>query len=170
MDLAMLKEPHLPYTLTWTAKELYLTRSSSELKVYRVNLFRPHPSETDNAALRPREPIVLPASAKRRAVHYFPPMNGCRTSKIIIGCEKEESQTLRPHENPIECEGATSEVSRSNERRLLPPVGCFLDVDKDLGGWEKAKGYLDICGSLKIGDLDRRMEKFNPEEDCEDCK
>ncbi|OCB91439.1 hypothetical protein A7U60_g1317 [Sanghuangporus baumii] len=153
-EAAMSVATHLPYTLTWTPRELYLTCSSTALTIYKISLFHPKPTELEHghAVLKPQRKIPLPGSAQSRAVYYFPHTNERKASKILIGCEKVQSDTLRAHES----------------KGLLPPVGCLLDEEKDLGGWTEEDDMLINFSHLRIGDLDRRMEKFNPEDDCED--
>lgn len=133
----------LPFTVTWSPTEAFISISDSELKVYKVRLF-PNtegiqqtlprrrtftldPSHDDDhttfdfdrhsEATRqepayvsiPKNPILLPKSAKDRTVQYFPPSGETRpNSTLIIGSRQGVHST--------------------------PPIGVYLS-DLDLGGW-----------------------------------
>ncbi|KAI5116473.1 hypothetical protein M0805_001636 [Coniferiporia weirii] len=147
----------LPFTLTWMPRELYFTCSDIVLKVYRISLFDSEgtvPGDK-NSVLRPREIICLPNSAQEREVYFFPPADGDKTARIIIGSEVSA--------------GGDTEFEETGGVRLnlSPPIGCILHEKNDLGGWISSSDHSDSPKKEGVGRLDRPLEKFNPEEDCD---
>lgn len=164
----------LPYTLTWTPDELYFTCSADILQVYRIRLFN-HSDKLDKTGgelnvLMPKENVFLPRTACQREVYYFPPFKGCTVARVIVGSEGRvpDENTNEKGEKKGEVQGAPNCVVWL-EGNLSPPTGCYLDETEDLGGWLDAKDRLNIPEALGIGRLDRRLEKFDYDDDC-DCE
>ncbi|CCM02990.1 uncharacterized protein FIBRA_05105 [Fibroporia radiculosa] len=161
----------LPYTVTWAANELYISCSDRLLRVHRVPLFKSaiEDQEDEDAVLVPRKPIFLPETAMNRQVHYFPSRNEgsdeASNAHVLIGSEirKKESQPLE-HDVEFSTIGRTF-VGLQGE--FSPPIGCYLDDESDLGGWGKSYDSTEIPGQLGIGCLDRRLEKFDFDDDCD---
>jgi hypothetical protein len=168
----------LPYTLTWTPRHLYFTRSDSTLKVSRISLFNIEKTSAslqieEHPVLVPRKPIFLPESAGKRQVYYFPPTGESPTSTVIVGSETSGRET--------QVTGVEDQVPGSGLRnrdlivysikqvfgQLSPPVGCYLHQETDLGGWSKSHERSALPDDLGIGQLDRRLEKFDPDDDCD---
>lgn len=42
-----------------------------------------------------------------------------------------------------------------------------MNEDADLGGWGKSYDTTEIPGQLGVGCLDRRLERFNFDDDCD---
>jgi hypothetical protein len=114
----------------------------------------------------------MPESALNRQVHYFPSQSspnsrGESTARIIISSETrkqfEEEQGLE-HGVEFSTIGRTF-VGQQGE--FSPPFGCYVNEEADLGGWGKSYDATEIPGQLGIGCLDRRLERFNPEDDCD---
>lgn len=142
----------LPCTLTWMPQELYFTCSHITLQVYRIRLFKPDIPAPDigDPVTRPRETIILPDTASDRDVYYFPPADHNNKACVIVG-----SGSL-----PMGFIPGSSET---------PPIGCFLDEQKDLGGWIRSQDHEDIPANSGTGRLVRPLEAFDAEDDC-DCK
>lgn len=166
----------LPFTLTWTSNDVYVTSSDAILRVLRVPLFKPEKGaqEVDDMVLMPRKPVFLPESAQNRQVHYFPSKSGPDgsgelTARIIVGSEtRKQIEEERGAEHGVEFSTAgCTFVGQQGE--ISPPIGCYVNEEVDLGGWGKSYDMTDIPVQLGIGSLDRRLERFNPDDDC-DCK
>ena len=166
----------LPFTLTWTPEELYLTCSDITLKVYRIRLFPISPDETTMprglGVLVPQKAIFLPNTARRREVYYFPPGAGNTDARVIIGSEARARQAQSTDAKDkffgIQTEAslcATDDVFGLRGTLSLP-IGCYLK-EVDLGGWTKSNDLSEIPQDLGIGRLDRRLERFNPDDDCD---
>ncbi|KAJ6543109.1 hypothetical protein B0H19DRAFT_957631, partial [Mycena capillaripes] len=164
----------LPCTLTWTATELYFTRSGKTLSVFRIPLFgsdRNESPEMERHVLVPRKPIFLPHTAENRDVYYFPPDGDSTICRVIIG---SETRGRKVNETEVADQFFAAHGDSSGkyvfglQSRLAPPVGCYLDEQTDLGGWRKSDKRSELPGDLGIGQLDQRLEKFDPEDDC-DC-
>ncbi|KAG1745715.1 hypothetical protein EDB19DRAFT_459773 [Suillus lakei] len=163
----------LPYTVTWTPKDTYITCSDAVLRVYRIPLFKPEKEaleEEEDVVLMPRKTVFFPESALNRQVHYFPSKSnpdsrGESTAHIIIGSEtrRQEQQTLE-HGVEFSTIGRTF-VGLQGE--ISPPIGCYINEEADLGGWGRSRDITEIPVQLGIGCLDRRLERFNPDDDCD---
>lgn len=163
-----------PFTLTWTSTNVYLTCSDNTLKVYRIDLFSSaaEVQKTCHPVAVPQKAIILPSTATKRKVHYIPPTLTDLKAKILIESEarvkgdfevKTELHLGYEHHRGggvFGMEGAPVPIS--------PPIGCFVDVDQDLGCWGPWKDLADVPDDFGIGHLDRRLEKFDFDDDC-DC-
>ncbi|KAJ4480945.1 hypothetical protein J3R30DRAFT_3287851 [Lentinula aciculospora] len=162
-----------PFTLSWTAENVYLACSDEMLEVYRIDLFSSTARvQTECTVSVPQQAIILPSTATKRKVHYMPPTTSNLKAKILIESEarvkgdfevKTELQLGYQHHHGggvFGMEGAPVPIS--------PPIGCFIDEEKDLGYWSPWKGLVDVPGDFGIGHLDRRLEKFDFDDDC-DC-
>jgi hypothetical protein len=163
----------LPFTLTWTPDELYITCSDVTLRVFRIRLFRASAEKNiltlshDPDVLVPQKVIFLPNTAMRREVYYFPPGAGNADSRVVIGSETRSTADdkvlgLRTEATML-C--ATEDVIGLRGTLSLP-IGCYLK-ESDLGGWTKSKDLSELPQDLGIGKLDRRLERFNPDDDCD---
>ena len=161
----------LPFTVTWTLDEVYVTCSDAALRVYRFNLFNTSqiPEEHDHCVSIPCKPFLLPSTAVRRQVHYFSSTTRDK-ARIIIGSEPRMKDGIQyittdmhgyhaHHGSVFGLEGAPVPVSR--------PVGCFVDENTDLGGWGPTPDCTVMPDDLGIGQLDRRLEKFDYDDDCD---
>jgi hypothetical protein len=173
---SLLSVTKLPYTLSWTRKELYFTISDYTLKVYRIQLFKPRGTakgKEEIPVLIPRKPIFLPETAQTRQVYYFPAKVE-NDARIIVGSEtretdesteimqfvlqaKQNERRARPVENAFEAQGDCAVL-----------VGCYIN-EQDLGGWRNPSELSEIPQYMGVGCLSRRIEKFNPDDDC-DCE
>lgn len=167
----------LPFTLTWTAEELYFTVSDVTLRVSRIRLFKDTSltGETRDTrdVLVPQKTTFLPNTARRRQVHFYPQGLGNLDARVIIGSEsrpRNENSILSDAkffgvqtEEGDSC--ATADV-HGLRGMLSPPVGCYL-TDSDIGHWVNSKTVTEIPADLGIGRMDRKLEIFNPEDDCD---
>ncbi|EMD40006.1 hypothetical protein CERSUDRAFT_92497 [Gelatoporia subvermispora B] len=166
----------LPMTLTWTPNKLYLSRSSSTLSVYRIQLFGLNAEEGEsseypggNDILVPCNPIILPGTARQRKVYYLPPAGTKMLAYAIIGSEPGGRMSFGDDnflDGPFHIQSAHPSVW-GLDGGLCPPVGCQIQEQADLGGWRKFLDHPSTVPDQGIGKLERKREKFNPEEDCE---
>ncbi|KAJ7606848.1 hypothetical protein FB45DRAFT_949292 [Roridomyces roridus] len=163
----------LPYTLTWTPTHLYFTRSTAILKVFRISLFKPQDSGQEPVVV-PRKPIFMPESAEQRHIYYFPAVGNSKFASVILGSETKGS-AMDVSDVPVDDQYHYSKDLKFRALYALkkvfgrrsPPFGCYLREETDLGGWAKCHERSQLPDDLGIGQLDRRLEKFDPEDDCD---
>jgi len=162
----------LPYSLTWTPKALYLTKSSLTLDVIKVPLFRPDPAAAGGPILAEvcRGPVFLPRSAELflRPVYYFPPVPGVKAERrdqatVILGAQTPLPQLPPPP-------GAKGMIARKHES--APPMGFFVQEQAQMGGWRKLESRDGAEGAMqgvlgRGGKLQGKFEKFDRIEDCD---
>ncbi|OAX38625.1 hypothetical protein K503DRAFT_866020 [Rhizopogon vinicolor AM-OR11-026] len=164
----------LPFTVSWTPKDVYITCSDVVLRVFRVPLFKPEKGtqEADDIVLMPRKPVFLPESAQNRQVYYFPSKNGPdghgeSTARIVIGSEtRKQIEEEQGGERGVEF-SAIGCTFVGQQGEFSPPIGCYVNEEVDLGGWGKSYDTTEIPVQLGIGSLDHRLERFNPDDDCD---
>ena len=161
----------MPVEITWAEKEVYLSSSSDSnlLTLLRVNLFPPVKESTAadyNAVSVPKLPILLPESARSRSVHYYPPQANTTHALILIGSwaskpdsDNEKSTPQDDREEYDTIQGLPETVS--------PPIGFYVDVEKDLGGWGASNAEEEIDKDADKGQLKQKMEIFAAEDDCD---
>jgi hypothetical protein len=117
--------------------------------------------------LVPQSVVFLPNTARMRAVHYFPPGGGSTAARVIIGSEPRmpPSTTDRFFGSLTPSLCVTEDVSGLRGSPSLP-IGCYL-AEADLGDWIASCDRTEIPTDLGIGRLDHRLERFDPEEDCD---
>jgi hypothetical protein len=152
----------LPYTLTWTTNDLYVTASQEKLLVYRIKLFALALSDkqADNQALVlvPRNTIFLPSTARFREVRFFP-AKGAVNARVLIGSEDPVPKSSKgQNDSPAEVIGLGGVLS--------PPIGVYL-TDADLGGWIPSSDVAPIIEDVGIGRLDQKVERFDQHDDCD---
>jgi len=157
-----------PINLTWSHENLYVACSSNQLNVYRICLFK-DVAYPDGRVLVPTLPVFLPDSARVRPIRYFPPSGTAHPNRatVIIGSRSPEQEIGTQW---IEKDGRSGCAACPEQgQRLLgdisPPIGLFLDEDKDLGGWMESKDVVTIVGDLENGGLNRRIE-IEGNDDC----
>ncbi|KAI9647062.1 hypothetical protein NHQ30_005064 [Ciborinia camelliae] len=156
----------LPYTLTWTEKELFFVTRGQELSVMRIPLFKA-PEEKMVPVCYTQNPIYLPRSADSRNVYYFPPCSSKskkdkdkeKIGKLIIG-----SYSSIPSQELI--------VPRPS--MVQPPIGVLVKEDTDLGGWKCKNVDAEMDGkvnkekvNIQGGRLQGKFESFDMKEDCD---
>jgi len=159
----------LPYTLSWTADHVYVSRNQEILEVIRVPLFRQSKVASssdeilDEARVQKAEchvkskEIFLPSSATSREVHYFPPkpkakakglatlILGSRSPSLLGGKLKSRYETLHP-------------------------MGVYIDEEVQLGGWkplDEVKREDKVKSTGCGGRLQGKFEKFDRTDDCD---
>ena len=161
----------MPVEVTWAENEVYLS-SSSELNLLtllRIDLFPPAKDSAAadyNAVSVPKLPILLPESARSRSVHYYPPQANATHALILIGSfaskpDSDNKNSIR-EDDPEEydtIQGLPDAVS--------PPIGFYVDVEKDLGGWGASNVEEEIDKDADKGQLKQKMEIFAAEDDCD---
>lgn len=168
----------LPYTITWTPEKVFVTSNDQVLRVYCIALFpsveKPSMGGKDvNLVMAPRNTIFLPGSAEKRQVFYFPQGKNSAVdlspARIILGGETRV-QEIRNEEEAFDIweQNATKSGCYSLQMgEYAPPVGCYVTEDENLGGWAKSERLTEIPMDLGIGHLQRRLEVFNPDDDCD---
>lgn len=178
-EITRLHVSKLPFTFTWTSKDLYFSCSGKSLQVYRIPLFSTTEEKTEDQqpVWTPKKPFFLPYSAINRAVHYLPPAvnkSGKEQlpARIIIGSGFTALKDIEPNE--AEEEYGALLVKRVIEHsfrggEFYPPVGCHVDEDTNLGGWVDSHARANILQDRGVGHLDPRIpvEHFNPDDDCD---
>ena len=51
--------------------------------------------------------------------------------------------------------------------KVSPPIGFYVDVEKDLGGWGASNAEEEIDKDKDKGQLKQKMEIFSAEDDCD---
>ena len=164
----------MPVEVTWAEKEVYLSSSSdlNLLTLLRIDLFPPAKEAVPadyNAVSVPKLPILLPESARSRSVHYYPPQPNISHALIIIG-----SWACKPDSGDNGKKATTFEdVRKENDtiqglpETVSPPIGFYVDVEKDLGGWGPSNAEEEIDKDKDKGQLKQKMEIFAGEDDCD---
>ncbi|KAF3190050.1 hypothetical protein TWF225_002546 [Orbilia oligospora] len=153
-----------PFTFTWSDDKLYVSVSSSRLRVYQVGILRSPNinTPTSTAEIGGGEPqgpdcgsqynlgtvktlkeiIFLPRSARNRKVQYLPPKKAGDPSTVIIGPQPNGSQ----------------------------PASIVLSLtEEDIGGWLSLKEK-DLAGEVLLNPRLQRKgmyEEFDVTEDCD---
>ncbi|KAI9713540.1 MAG: hypothetical protein M1820_000922 [Bogoriella megaspora] len=161
--LFSLKRP--PVTLTWAEKDLYVTCSSNRLTVYRVAFFSKQEGGSERSALVPRQPTFLPDSARARQVRYLPPKTPGDRAVVIIGSYCELSNLSR-QVRLVPTEAPHSSWEMHIPPYESPPIGFFLH-ESDFGGWGLSMAEVDVTNMYRNGELNRMIEDFDPEDDCD---
>lgn len=163
----------MPVEVTWTPNEVYLSSSSdtNQLALLRVELFPPAKDEAIldyNAVSVPRLPTLLPESARSRSVHYYPPQPNSTHALIIIGSWACQPETDNDKDQPSP-DNAPDEYDtiRGLPETVSPPIGFYVDVEKDLGGWGPTNAEEEIDKDKDKGQLKQKMEIFAAEDDCD---
>lgn len=159
----------MPVNMTWSATHVYLSRSSDEnlLTLFRVGLFKAANGESakQDPVSVPRQPIFMPESARKREVRYFPPRTGDDRGLIIIG-----SGSVRPswRVNPLAtCQHSADEGAKGKLMEFSPPIGLYVTEDDDFGGWSLSSAVVEMKSNSADGQLKRKMERFDAEDDCD---
>ena len=169
-----LNPTRMPIEVTWTPNEVYLSSSSemNKLTLFRVELFPPAQDaaypDRDIVSV-PKLPILLPASARSRSVHYYPPQPNSSHALILMGSCGGQTDTDNDKNEPTS-EDAPDEpdtVKGGPPETVSPPIGFYVDVEKDLGGWGASNAEEEIDKEQDKGQLKQKMEIFSAEDDCD---
>ncbi|KAE8447852.1 hypothetical protein EG329_010081 [Mollisiaceae sp. DMI_Dod_QoI] len=172
----------LPFSLTWTKEFLYVVCSSMKLRMFRIALFPPQyllphigtsgdepKRKTQKVVTVPKNEIFLPDSARVREVQYFPPDDGTsqvgREGTILIGSlnyvkDRRIKEMLAYDEDTVHIDRLPNITS--------PPIGLFV-TEEDLGGWITEEGRIAELekGRGRNGGLERKIERFDADDDCD---
>lgn len=165
----------MPVEVTWTDSEVYLSSSSdsNQLTLLRVDLFPPAPDSIPadyNAVSVPKLPILLPESARSRSVHYYPPKPHTARALILIGswaCEPDSDTDDKNGTAKSEGNPDRYDTVQGLPETVSPPIGFYVDVEKDLGGWGASNAEEEIDKDEDKGQLKQKMEIFTAEDDCD---
>ena len=166
-----LSPTRMPVEVTWSPKEVHLSSSSemNRLTLFRINLFPPAKDIADhehNVVSVPKLPILLPASAQSRSVHYYPPQSHGTHALILMGsltCKLEADDERKAAQDA--CDG--TDTVQGLPETVSPPIGFYVDVEKDLGGWGASNAEEKIDKDKDKGQLKQKMEIFSAEDDCD---
>lgn len=163
----------MPVEVTWAEKEVYLSSSSdlNQLTLLRVDLFPPAKESADpdyNAVSVPKLPVLLPESARSRSVHYYPPQPNTTHALILIGSWACKTDT-DDDKDKTTSEDAPDEndTIQGLPETVSPPIGFYVDVEKDVGGWGASNVEEEIDKEKDKGQLKQKMEIFAAEDDCD---
>jgi hypothetical protein len=158
----------LPYTISWTADHVYISRSQETLEVIRVPLFRHSQATVSDENIkgtgeqkaechvRSKE-IFLPASASSRQVHYFAPKPDAKAKNLATVILSSRSPSLLGG-------------SLKARYETLHPLGVYVDEEAQLGGWKRlgtVKENSAVKGTGCGGRLQGKFEKFDRTDDCD---
>lgn len=131
----------IPFTFTWTKEALYICMSDDKLRVLRVMLLNGSQSQFGEPTT-PEKEIVLPRSARERAVHFLPAQSPKKMSIVVIGSRDRGTPS---------CSTAV----------YLQP--------SDLGQWIPApqEGLEEVTKSSSNWRAEARFEEFDADEDCD---
>jgi hypothetical protein len=159
----------LPYTLTWTDKELFFTTRGETLDVMRIPLFRTSSDATTSRICYIQNRIFLPRSANSRSVHFFP-----LATAAVTGSGKTEDKDNKEDTLATVILGSYSNVPSQGrlvpKYQVSPPISAYVRDGADLGGWtckvssEMGKGER---ANNAGGRLQGKFETFNRNEDCD---
>ena len=65
------------------------------------------------------------------------------------------------------CEKHADERVKSMLREFSPPIGLYIKEDADLGGWVLSDAVVEMKRNSADGQLKRKMEHFDAEDDCD---
>ena len=163
----------MPIEVTWSPKEVYLSSSSemNRLTLFRVDLFPPAKDIADhehNVVSVPKSPILLPASAQSRSVHYYPPQSNSTHALILMGSWACRTDADGDEQKPAQ-EDASHQIDtvQGLPEAVSPPIGFYVDLEKDLGGWGASNAEEEIDKDKDKGQLKQKMEIFSGEDDCD---
>ena len=162
----------MPVEVTWAEKEVYLSSSSDSnlLTLLRFELFPPSKESATaeyNAVTVPKFPILLPESARSRSVHYYPPRPNATHALILIGswvCKPDTDDDKNTKKSDDACN--ENDTIQGLPETVSPPIGFYVDVEKDLGGWGASNTEEEIDKDKDKGQLKQKMEIFAAEDDC----
>jgi hypothetical protein len=152
----------LPFTFTWTPDHVYVTCSSFGLTTYKFALFKP----TDSSlwVSEPKLLVTLPLSCRNRQVHYFPPADKTGHGLVLASAyDGVDPSRVRLKQQ----QGAIHGESEKSAPYPCPAVGFHVEEDRDLGGWVESSTVTDMPNGFRDGRLNRKMEHFDPEDDCD---
>jgi hypothetical protein len=168
-SLETLSVSPLPYTLTWTASHVYISKSQEILQVIRVPLFRtPKGASSTDVEMPPdnkegaechvkSNEIFLPSSANARQVRYFAPNQTAKAkglATVILG-------SMYPS-----LPGGTL----NSRYETIHPMGVYVDEQSQLGGWKLFQGNepADARKNVSLGGrLQGKFERFDRTDDCD---
>ncbi|KAF7958092.1 hypothetical protein EAE96_003659 [Botrytis aclada] len=153
----------LPYTLTWTDKELFFVTRGEELNLIRIPLFKGADDNTVPVCYT-QNPTYLPRSAESRNVYYFPPSaSKCKEKDKAKGKEEVGKIIIGSHSS-IPSQG----LIVPKRSMIQPPFGVLVKEDADLGGWKCKTVDLETDGkgkkeriNLQGGRLQGKFESFD---------
>ncbi|KAK3389894.1 hypothetical protein B0H63DRAFT_464493 [Podospora didyma] len=176
----------LPITFTWQPEHVFFSVTGCRLNVYRVSLFKPPPGANIPAVVVPRLSVMLPLSAIGRQVHYIPPKSPNSTRGVVLMGSYGGHTTVQlkaRSANPRHL-GMGDQQGRDALPYPCPPIGFYVDEERNLGGWVPAKIEVDDAvvnagreqeERLSNGRLVRKVEYFDWDDDvdlegiCENC-
>ena len=177
-----------PYTLTWTANDLYVASGKRTLSVIKIPLFRKtHSSlttqqQTNTSVCYSQGAVYLPRMDQFRSVQYFPPRKPQEITETSATTSSAKPRRSKHHTND---DKATLVISSHCSvpahdyfvpRSLIsPPIVVYLDEEKDLGPWTCEPPSTDkMAGAAKAdqisplaGRLKSRFETFDRNKDCD---
>ncbi|KAI9683793.1 MAG: hypothetical protein M1822_005983 [Bathelium mastoideum] len=156
-DATTFSSGRMPYNLTWSAEYIYATASTTQLRVTRVPLFRKRGDKTQQSHVLSCS-VFFPVSASERNIRFFPPRPGAKAQNqatVIIGSH-----------SPLPMGGML--IPRHT---ISPPIGCFVDLEKDNVAWEPIEEKQSQEGDQRQirmgGQLQAKFEKFDRTDDCD---
>jgi hypothetical protein len=126
----------LPFHLTWTPSHLYVSSSGHKLQVLRVAL---GPTE-DGLVETVEGSVILPKSASKRSVQFFPALESDLNATIIIGCQQD--------------------------RLMDPPIIVYL-TPRDIGGWNPISTSDEYSSPVRLQPREDVNDDWDSDSDCD---
>ena len=110
----------MPIQVTWSADHAFISSSSASnnLSLFRVELFAPPKGQKKDLVCSPREPLLLPKSARSAEVHYFPPRPQDTRALITIGSSanvKDDDEAKTDNKTSKDEKTVTNEKSKDEK-------------------------------------------------------
>ncbi|KLO10224.1 hypothetical protein SCHPADRAFT_942985 [Schizopora paradoxa] len=158
----------IPFTFTWANDDLFISRHTEDLILFRISLFARQTREQN--ILTPRNRVILPDTTPSRDVHFIPSFNGT-PARIILSSELSGPRipSIDVNADPLaqlfRLALAMENDGPLSREMLSPPVGCLLQ-EEDIGEWVKMD-EVPVPKRQGAGKLDQRKERFDPVDDCD---
>lgn len=168
-SFAALSTDKLPATFTWTGDDVYLTVNvHCRLRVIRIALFPRARDDRPSVPLVsvPRESVMLPLSAMNRQVQYIPPIGPARR-ELGVGLVFMGSQDGKTAVRLRSSDGGCCDGDPSLAMYQSAPMGFWVHEKRDLGGWVPCDSVDTVRNGFRDGQLTRKMERFNVDDDCD---
>ena len=113
----------MPIQITWSAEHAFISSSSpsNNLSLFRVKLFAPPKGEKRDLVCVPREPILLPKSARSAVVQYFPPRLHDTRAMIAIGSSvNDKDEEAKSEKNPGKDEKVGDNTANDTKSKTDP--------------------------------------------------
>lgn len=139
---------------------MFVTQRVTKLSVTRISLYRTAnlnaPTVPEHHVFRPKDTTSFPGISATRNVHFTPSDDGTYAT-VVAGSESRVGSIVLPNE--------PSKGTRTRGM-LSPPSGYLVNLEKDLGGWERSEDF-PVSKGQGAGKLEPRRERLYFLEGCD---